>query len=169
MADQAWERVRATGSLQQGLEGECSNLANTVDRLKREQDALLCACALLAGAFFPLYARFTSLAAQHRLLDEQADQASAIYRQARVLADTLGAELRDETPRGGKYSPVQARPAGLVRFRVAAVAVMAANRLMDARQWPARMFTSYDLSLGLNGLAVWCGGVSTQRKVGEYH
>ena len=70
LADQAWEKVRMTGSLQQGLEKECADLRSSLLLVQREHDTLLTACALLAGALYPLHARATQLSAERSILLE---------------------------------------------------------------------------------------------------
>ncbi|XP_064651220.1 coiled-coil domain-containing protein 171-like isoform X2 [Lineus longissimus] len=167
LADQAWERVRATGSVQQGLEGELMDLRNHLERIQAENSSLLSACALLAGAFFPMYNRYTSLVGEHGFLEEQLMQHQNLHQQAKNLVSMLDTafDVDAELTPPGKRSPAQLNRSPIMMFRMAGLAVIAANRLAYFANSSCKMFTSYDLSTGLAGLAVSTGGAARPQKL----
>ena len=57
LSDQAWEKVRCMGIVQQGLETECSELKVQLDQYESEKTSLLYACSMLAGALYSLISR----------------------------------------------------------------------------------------------------------------
>ncbi|XP_077989026.1 coiled-coil domain-containing protein 171-like isoform X2 [Glandiceps talaboti] len=160
VADQAWEKLRHTGTLREGLESECSELRKLLSQSQHEHSSLLCACALLIGALIPLYNRTRALANQRDLLEEQLGQCENFKEQARVLVETLSQELEntDEPPRKDKPR----NPALL--FRSGAIAVMAANRLNHFVHNSKRLFTSYDLPGNMTSTVVCMTGVKTTNK-----
>lgn len=93
MADQAWEKMRATGGVQQGLETECSTLRQQLSEAQTQSRSLLTACALLCGAVYPLYARMNALSSQRHLLEEQMVLWDNCRDRARYLVNVLTAEL----------------------------------------------------------------------------
>ena len=159
LADQAWEKVRLTGSLQQGLERECADLRTQLLDMQEEHRALLATCALLAGAFYPLYQRNGVLALQRDLLSEQLVNFGVFKAEVQKLVDALSMDKQD-SPRTQADANRGRKPAGLLRFRYAAVAVMAANRLRRAPADDSRLFTLPD---GLPG-----GFASVSVVAGDY-
>lgn len=93
MADQAWEKMRATGGVQQGLESECSALRQQVSETQQRAHTLLTACALLCGAVYPMYARSNALAAQRHVLEEQMTVWDNCRERAHYLVNVLNSEL----------------------------------------------------------------------------
>ena len=159
LADQAWEKVRLTGSLQQGLERECADLRTQLLDMQEEHRALLATCALLAGAFYPLYQRNGVLALQRDVLSEQLVNFGVFKAEVQKLVDALSLDKQD-SPRTQAEANRGRKPAGLLRFRYAAVAVMAVNRLRRAPADDSRLFTLPD---GLPG-----GFASVSVVAGDY-
>ena len=60
-----------SSSVQQSLEAECCDLRRQLKESNLQASALLSACALLFGAFYPLCLRADALATQRHLLEEQ--------------------------------------------------------------------------------------------------
>lgn len=111
--------------------------------MQEEHRALLATCALLAGAFFPLYKRNGVLALQRDILSEQLLNFGVFKAEVQKLVDALSLDKQD-SPRA-KPEPIRGRRnAGLLRFRCAAVAVIAANRLRRAPADDAHLFTLPD-------------------------
>lgn len=148
MADDAWGKVHRTAQVQHELERECADLRLRVSAITEHHGALHAAFAVLAGAYYPLLTRTRALAAQRTLLDDQLRHFEAFKAQSCQLMRALacadpvtaaaadGGSLADERQRGGGRA--SAARAGclllLLRFRVAAIVVMAANRLRRLRQ-----------------------------------
>ena len=93
MADQAWEKMRATGSVQQGLESECSTLRQQMTEAQHRANTLLTACALLCGAVYPMYARSNALSTQRHILEEQMTVWDNCRERAHYLVNVLNSEL----------------------------------------------------------------------------
>lgn len=165
MADQAWEKVRMTGSLQQGLEKECDDLRKELLQLKDEHECLLAACALLYGAIYPLLQRNQALSIQRTLLQEQLDRFDAFKSEVQKLVDALSLDRMLSGQRraeSGDAPSFELRPKlALLRFRAGAIAVIAANRLWNTGRQAGncKMFVVHDLLPGVNSSVVCTGGV----------
>ena len=85
MADEAWEKVRATGSVQQDLQSECGQLRDQMSQCQHERSLLLTACALLTSALYPMYARTNELICQRRQLQEQVKSHQHLKHQIKVV------------------------------------------------------------------------------------
>ncbi|XP_070542624.1 coiled-coil domain-containing protein 171-like isoform X2 [Ptychodera flava] len=162
VADQAWEKLRHTGSLREGLESECAELRKLLSQSQHEHSSLLSTCALLIGALIPLYNRATALSNQRDLLEEQLGQCHTFKEQARILVETLSQELG-----GSEQEPeVKEKPArnASLLFRSGAIAVMAANRLNHFVHSSRRVFTSYDLPGNMTSSVVCMRGGQSKEK-----
>jgi len=126
VADQAWEKIRTSGSVQQGLESECADLQSRLADTTRQNSALLAACSLLIGAFYPLCARSNMLAFQRRVMEDQLNNWDVCRERVELLVHTLTSEMNKA---GGKArDTAQPRRNPLLVFRQGAIAVIAANR-----------------------------------------
>ncbi|XP_050400373.1 coiled-coil domain-containing protein 171 isoform X2 [Patella vulgata] len=163
IADQAWEKVRATGNVQQGLQSECYDLTTKLQDVHHQNSALLAACALLSGVLFPLLSRSNELSSQRHIFEEQMTSWDLCTERALYLVNTLSAELKDrnKTPKKSKTQPVKRSP--LLVFRVGVIAVMAANRLKYFGLSSTHAFVTYDAVYSGNGLLMCTGGVQPER------
>jgi hypothetical protein len=98
MADQAWEKMRATGGVQQGLEQECAALRQAAKDAQQQAHTLLTACALLCGAVYPMYARCTALGVQRHVLEDQMAVWDNCKERAHYLVNVLNSELSQVRP-----------------------------------------------------------------------
>ncbi|XP_062577737.1 coiled-coil domain-containing protein 171-like isoform X2 [Saccostrea cucullata] len=179
MADQAWEKIRMTGTVQQGLETECSDLRNHLMEAQKQNRALLATCSLLAGALYPTFSRSSLLAIQRNMLEEQMSNWEFCRERMELLVTTLSAEMKAAAGEPSKLEkPAKRHP--LLTFRVGVVAVLAANRLRFFGQNCNRMFVTYDTVISnMNGIVVCTGGVKSalkafpgdteERNTGEMH
>ncbi|XP_022332700.2 coiled-coil domain-containing protein 171-like isoform X2 [Crassostrea virginica] len=158
MADQAWEKIRMTGSVQQGLETECADLRTHLAESQRQNRALLATCSLLAGALYPTFSRSSLLAVQRNMLEEQMSNWEFCRERMELLVTTLSAEMKAAAGEPSKLEkPAKRHP--LLTFRVGVVAVLAANRLRYFGQNCSRMFVTYDTVISnQNGIVVCAGG-----------
>ncbi len=159
LADQAWEKLRVQGTIQQGLEVECSQLRHQVAHLQNEHNTLLATCALLCGALHPLYQRAASLAAQRHLLTEQLNKFESFKHQVQVLVDALSLDndnAKTDLSSGKKFS---AKRPPLLTFRIGVISVIAANRMIRFNRGNCRMFTAHDAVPGIYSTVVCTGGV----------
>ncbi|XP_041371577.1 coiled-coil domain-containing protein 171-like isoform X2 [Gigantopelta aegis] len=163
IADQAWEKIRASGSVQHGLESECSELQKHLVDAQTQNAALKTTCGLLAGAIYPLYSRANELAAERRALEEQTIVWDACRERAQYLVNVLNSEMTDEIEKPERDRRRKEKKNPLLRFRISAVAVIAANRLNYFGRHSCKMFVTYDTVSGSNGLLVCTGGVKQER------
>ncbi|XP_078621913.1 coiled-coil domain-containing protein 171-like isoform X2 [Branchiostoma floridae x Branchiostoma japonicum] len=160
LADQAWEQVRATGTLKEGLEAECADLRGKLSRAQSDRASLLTACALLVGALYPMYARNGALAAQRTLMEEQFNNCEAMKHQAKVLVETLSSamgEMTGNVPTTRPWNPT-------LKFRVGVIAVLAANRLNSFAGQGCKLFVSHDAPDGVGRSIVCIGGLKGSSK-----
>lgn len=125
MADQAWEKINATGSLQVGLESECASLRSAQSHARSQIGRLRAAVALLLSLHLPLARRADQLCAERRLLTRLVEHSFAARRRLAALARIL-----HRRPNGAAADAEREEPgAGVARFRTAVIAVIAARRL----------------------------------------
>ncbi|XP_052797056.1 coiled-coil domain-containing protein 171-like isoform X2 [Mya arenaria] len=156
VADQAWEKIRMTGSVQQGLESECTDLQAKLTETRREHSALLASCSLLIGAFYPLCARSNSLALQRRIMEDQLNNWDVCRERVELLVHTLTTEMNKASGKVKESHIPRRNP--LMIFRMGAVAVLAANRLRRLGEGCTRTFVTHDSATGQNNILVCTGG-----------
>lgn len=118
---------------------ENSRIRNVLSQTQKEQTSLLAACALMAGALYPLYSRSCALSTQRYFLQEQVNTFELFKMEVRTLAQALSTveEKKQEEARM-KKKPFK----GLIRtFRKGVIAILAANRLKVLGQSCASLFT----------------------------
>ena len=69
--DEAWEQVRQTTSTVEQMEREVTDLKSRITVLQKHNSSLLCAFALICGAYYPLLNRSRNLARQRNMLEDQ--------------------------------------------------------------------------------------------------
>nr|XP_039271478.1 coiled-coil domain-containing protein 171-like isoform X1 [Styela clava] len=167
LCDEAWERIRAGDGVSDALHAECSQLRGENGNLQQERNALTCACSLLLGSLYPALRARDDLARQRDLLMRINNDSLIFKNQLRILVETLSEELRkpdQEEPTPTAASSFR-KIHPLIRFRVAAVTVLAANRLrIFAQQSNVTMFTCDESSASSNRVLVVAGKSSKSSK-----
>uniref|UniRef100_G1PUN8 Coiled-coil domain containing 171 n=1 Tax=Myotis lucifugus TaxID=59463 RepID=G1PUN8_MYOLU len=118
---------------------ENSRIKNVLSQTQKEQTSLLAACALMAGALYPLYSRSCALSTQRDFLQDQVNTFELFKLEIRTLAQALSTvdEKKQEEAKM-KKKPFK----GLIRvFRKGVIAILAANRLKVLGQSCASLFT----------------------------
>ncbi|XP_059512599.1 coiled-coil domain-containing protein 171 isoform X2 [Myotis daubentonii] len=118
---------------------ENSRIKNVLSQTQKEQTSLLAACALMAGALYPLYSRSCALSTQRDFLHDQVNTFELFKLEIRTLAQALSTvdEKKQEEAKM-KKKPFK----GLIRvFRKGVIAILAANRLKVLGQSCASLFT----------------------------
>lgn len=118
---------------------ENSRIKNVLSQTQKEQTSLLAACALMAGALYPLYSRSCALSTQRDFLQDQVNTFELFKLEIRTLAQALSAvdEKKQEEAKMKKKTFK-----GLIRvFRKGVIAILAANRLKVLGQSCASLFT----------------------------
>ena len=173
LTDQAWEKVRGSGTVQQGLEAEVVALRQQVGQSDSERGVLLTAVSLLAGALYPLYARAAALSAQRHLLQDQNAKLEAFRQQVQRLVGAISGDgAQEEAPRpsrkkgrrGREEEEDRPRRGPLLRFRTAVISVIAANRLVHFSKGNCRLFTARDAMPGMHIMTVCAGGIQPREK-----
>ena len=144
-----------TGTVQQGLEAECSQLQVAMTKLQTERDCLLAACALLSGAVYPLQARNTSLSTQRRILQRQLLTCTSLKQQLINLTSVLKLDESSHTVEDGDRKTD--KPSLMLKFRSAVIAVMAANRLNSLTHINCPNFIAYETFQNVSSCVVSMG------------
>ncbi|XP_068522515.1 coiled-coil domain-containing protein 171 isoform X11 [Anas acuta] len=126
--EKRWEKL--------ALENIC--VKNTLTQIQKEHSSLLAACALLAGALYPLYGRSCALSTQRHLLQDQVNIYESVNQEIRTLVHALsGVEEKKQESKMKKR-----KFKGLIRvFRRGVIAVLAANRLKVLAQSSSSLFS----------------------------
>ncbi len=127
MADQAWEKIRSSGNVQQGLEGECHELQNKLEEVQKQNSSLLASSALFIGAFYPLCSRANCLSLQRRIMEDQLNNWDVCKERVELLVLTLTSEMKGTKESQPEQLTLKRSPAMV--FRSGAIAVIGANRL----------------------------------------
>ncbi|XP_004706599.1 coiled-coil domain-containing protein 171 [Echinops telfairi] len=118
---------------------ENSHFKNVISQTHREQTSLLAACALMAGALYPLYSRSCALSTQRDFLQDQVNTFELFKLEIRAIAHALSTVEEKKQEEGKtKRKPFKC----VIRvFRKGAIAILAANRLKMLGQSCASLFT----------------------------
>uniref|UniRef100_A0A8C2M3B9 Coiled-coil domain containing 171 n=1 Tax=Cricetulus griseus TaxID=10029 RepID=A0A8C2M3B9_CRIGR len=139
IAEKNMEKLNRIENSHEQLVLENSHFKSALAKTQREQTCLLAACALMAGALYPLYSRSCALSTQRDFLQEQVNGLELFKLEIRTLAQALAAvdEKKQE-----EAKPKKKAFKGLIRvFRKGAIAILAANRLKILGQSCASLFT----------------------------
>lgn len=162
VADQAWEKIRSTGTVQQGLESECAELQGRLADFKKQNSALLATCSLLIGAFYPLYSRASFLTLQRRIMEDQLNNWDVCRERVELLVHTLTSEMNKTNGKPTESAFSGCSP--ILTFRKGAIAVLAANRLKRLGHANLHTFIMPDCATGQNNILVCAGSCDTSVK-----
>ncbi|KAK2500433.1 hypothetical protein MC885_003374 [Smutsia gigantea] len=139
IAEKNMEKLNRIEKSHEQLVLENSHLKNVLSQTQSEQTSLLAACALMAGALYPLYSRSCALSTQRDFLQEQVNTFELFKLEVRTLAQALSTvEEKKQEEAKMKKKPFK----GLIRvFRKGVIAVLAANRLKILGQSCVSLFT----------------------------
>ncbi|XP_029775523.1 coiled-coil domain-containing protein 171 [Suricata suricatta] len=139
IAEKNMEKLNRIEKSHEQLVLENSRFKTALSQTQREQASLLAACALMAGALYPLYSRSCALSTQRDFLQEQVNTFELFKMEVRTLAQALSTvEEKKQEDTKMKKKPFK----GLIRvFRKGVIAILAANRLKILGQSCASLFT----------------------------
>ncbi|XP_072584333.1 coiled-coil domain-containing protein 171 isoform X7 [Vulpes vulpes] len=139
IAEKNMEKLNRIEKSHEQLVLENSRFKNMLSQTQREQTSLLAACALMAGALYPLYSRSCALSTQRDFLQEQVNTFELFKLEVRTLAQALSSvEEKKQEEAKLKKKPFK----GLICvFRKGVIAILAANRLKILGQSCASLFT----------------------------
>ncbi|CAG5125617.1 unnamed protein product, partial [Candidula unifasciata] len=158
IADETWEKLRATGNLQLGLETEVVELRHSLAESQVHVSSLLSACALLSGAVYPLYTRVLMLASERHILEDIYTTWESCRERALYLSSVLRSGKDSDQDRPERDSKLHRKIRPVLRFRVGVIVVLAANRLLNLAHTSARCFLSSTSSSASISLSVNVGG-----------
>nr|XP_021144489.1 coiled-coil domain-containing protein 171 isoform X4 [Columba livia]XP_021144490.1 coiled-coil domain-containing protein 171 isoform X4 [Columba livia] len=138
-AEKSKEKIYVLEKRQDILVLENVSVKNMLTQVQKEHSSLLAACALLAGALYPLYGRSCAMSSQRHLLQDQVNIYELVNREIRTLAHALSdAEENNQHEATLKERKFK----GLIRvFRRGVIAVLAANRLKVLAQSSTSLFS----------------------------
>ncbi|NXG70684.1 CC171 protein, partial [Baryphthengus martii] len=126
-AEKNKEKICVLEKRQEKLVLENATLRNTLAEVQKEHSSLLAACALLAGALYPLYGRSCAMSSQRNFLQHQINFYELVNQKIRTLVHALS-DVEESNQDEAKLKKTKFR--GLIRvFRRGVIAVLAANRL----------------------------------------
>ncbi|NXK89698.1 CC171 protein, partial [Formicarius rufipectus] len=118
---------------------ESVSVKNTLTQFQKEHSSLLAACALLAGALYPLYGQLCAMSSQKDLLQDQVNIYELVNQKIRILVHALS---DDEENSQNEVKIKKRKFQGLIYvFRRSVIAVLAANRLKVLAQSSRSLFT----------------------------
>ncbi|XP_074426581.1 coiled-coil domain-containing protein 171 isoform X2 [Larus michahellis] len=115
------------------------SVKNTLMQVQKEHSSLLAACALLAGALYPLYGRSCAMSSQRNLLQDQVNSYELVNQEIRTLVHALS-DVEEDNQDEANLKKRKFR--GLIHvFRRGVIAVLAANRLKVLSQSSSSLFS----------------------------
>ncbi|XP_067886606.1 coiled-coil domain-containing protein 171-like isoform X2 [Heterodontus francisci] len=147
-AEEAKEKLSSLAKVKDKLTLELSVMKKLLSQKQKEHVALLAACALMAGALYPLYSRSCELSVQKDFLQEQISTCEYFKNEIRTVVQVLSLESNSSKSKKRKKSQK-----GLIQvFRKSVIAIIAANRLRS-------------LGLGWRPLFTWTEGFKNKPKL----
>ncbi|NXE21473.1 CC171 protein, partial [Ardeotis kori] len=138
-AEKNKEKIDVLEKNQEKLVLENISVKNTLTQVQKEHSSLLAACALLAGALYPLYGRSCAMSFQRDLLQDQVNIYELVNREIRTLLHAL-CDVEEDNQDEAKLKKRKFR--GLIRvFRRGVIAVLAANRLKVLAESSSSLFS----------------------------
>ncbi|XP_037589134.1 coiled-coil domain-containing protein 171 isoform X2 [Cebus imitator] len=139
IAEKNMEKLSHIEKSHEQLVLENSHFKKLLSQTQREQTSLLAACALMAGALYPLYSRSCALSTQRDFLQEQVNTFELFKLEIRTLAQALST-VEEKKQEEAKMKKKTFK--GLIHiFRKGVIAILAANRLKILGQSCASLFT----------------------------
>ncbi|NXO39740.1 CC171 protein, partial [Locustella ochotensis] len=138
-AEKRKEKIYVLEKSQEKLALESICVKKMLTQFQKEHSSLLAACALLAGALYPLYGRLCAMSSQRDLLHHQVNISESVNQKIRTLVHALS----DDKENNQDEAKLKKRKSqGLIYvFRRAVIAVLAANRLKVLAQSSSSLFT----------------------------
>ncbi|XP_062456256.1 coiled-coil domain-containing protein 171 isoform X2 [Rhea pennata] len=141
-AEKNKERFSVLEKKREKLALENVHVKNTLTQIQKEHSSLLAACALMAGALYPLYGRSCTLSTQRDLLQDQVNIYELVNQEIRTLVHALS-DVEEKKQYEAKIKKRKCK--GLIRvFRKGVIAVLAANRLKVIGQSCTALFSWVD-------------------------
>ncbi|NWW51398.1 CC171 protein, partial [Pedionomus torquatus] len=138
-AEKNKETIYVLEKRQEKLAVENVSVKNTLIQVQKEHSSLLAACALLAGALYPLYGRSCAMSSQRNLLQYQVNIYELVNQEIKTLVHALS-DVEENSQDEANLKKRKLR--GLIHiFRRGVIAVLAANRLKVLAQSSSSLFS----------------------------
>ncbi|KFO86327.1 Coiled-coil domain-containing protein 171, partial [Buceros rhinoceros silvestris] len=138
-AERNKEKIYVLEKGREKLALENVSVKNTLTQIQKEHSSLLVACALLAGALYPLYGRWHAISSQKDLLQYQVNIYELVNQEIRTLVHALS-DVEENSQDEAKLKKIKFK--GLIHvFRRGVIAVLAANRLKVLAQSSRSLFS----------------------------
>ncbi|NXV12835.1 CC171 protein, partial [Cepphus grylle] len=154
-AEKNKEKIYVLEKRREKLALESVSVKNTLMQVQKEHSSLLAACALLAGALYPLYGRSCAMSSQRNLLQDQVNSYELVNQEIRTLVHALS-DVEEDNQDEANLKKRKFR--GLIHvFRRGVIAVLAANRLKVLAQSSSSLFAWVNGFKGGIGILVCIG------------
>uniref|UniRef100_A0A8C3QUW6 Coiled-coil domain containing 171 n=1 Tax=Cyanoderma ruficeps TaxID=181631 RepID=A0A8C3QUW6_9PASS len=138
-AEKNKEKIYVLEKSQEKLALESISVKKMLTQFQKEHSSLLAACALLAGALYPLYGRLCAMSSQRDLLQDQVNIYELVNWKIRTLVHALS---YDKENNQDEAKLKKRKFQGLIYiFRRAVIAILAAKRLQVLAQSSSSLFT----------------------------
>ncbi|OCU00934.1 coiled-coil domain-containing protein 171 isoform X2 [Xenopus laevis] len=134
------------------------HIKNLLITTEKDHKSLLAACALLAGALYPLYSRTCVLASQRDFLQHQTTSCVEVRNEIWTLIQILS--RTKEKNQGNTKKQCK----GILLFRKAVIAVLTVNRLNRLGRSCSSLFTWTDNAWMGTGIMVCTGGTQVMQR-----
>ncbi|NXK03816.1 CC171 protein, partial [Herpetotheres cachinnans] len=138
-AEKSKEKIYVLEKRWEKLAIENNSVKNTLMQVQKEHSSLLAACALLAGALYPLYGRWCAVSSQRDLLQDQVNVHELVNQEIKNLVHALSV-VEENNQDEAKLKERKFK--GLIHvFRRGVIAVLAANRFKVLAQSSSSLFS----------------------------
>ncbi|XP_010021471.1 PREDICTED: coiled-coil domain-containing protein 171, partial [Nestor notabilis] len=142
IAEKNKEKIYVLERRRDKLALENVSVKNMLTQVQKEHSSLLAACALLAGALYPLYGRSCAMSSQRDLLQDQVNIYELVNQEIRNLVHALS-DVEEDSEDDAKLKKRKLK--GLIHvFRRGVIAVLAANRFKVLAQSSSSLFSWID-------------------------
>ncbi|XP_072373595.1 coiled-coil domain-containing protein 171 isoform X1 [Scyliorhinus torazame] len=156
-AEEAKEKLSSLAKVKDKVTLELSLTKKLLSQNQKEHVALLAACALMAGALYPLYSRSCELSVQKDFLQEQINTCEYFKNEIRTVVQVLSLESDPSKLKKKKKSQK-----GMTQvFRKGVIVILAANRLRAFGRGYKPLFTWTEGFKDKPRLAVCTGNVKS--------
>ncbi|NXK19602.1 CC171 protein, partial [Arenaria interpres] len=166
-AEKNKEKIYVLEKRQEKLSVENVSVKNTLMQVQKEHSSLLAACALLAGALYPLYGRSCAMSSQRNLLQDQVNIYELVNQEIKTLVHALS-DVEENNQDEANLKKRKFR--GLIHvFRRGVIAVLAANRLKVLAQSSSSLFSWVNGFKEGIGILVCIGDSKSKRNLSSCH
>lgn len=165
IAEQSKDKISVYKKTKDQMALENVRIKNLLINTEKDHKSLLAACALLAGALYPLYSRACTLATQRNSLQDQMNTYVDIQSEIRNLVQALS-DSEVKRNEDSKRSPKCSRCMKHV-FRRGVIVVLAANRLQRLGRSSRTLFMWMEGLKKGPGLLVCPGGAKSNKTLSK--